>query len=373
MAQVDISQSSLEVWYREPKIYIPQASLEAWYLPPPQVTVTQVSLEAWYLPPDTSAFGQITTGALDLRFTTPNQDAPAWSTFRVRTNILYDPEDTYGYVSITISGGALYLHFHRLDGGADLASTKLLDVSQYAYAHDWRIYWHNNFISVYIDKEWVYTMMAEEITYPDSPIVDFYCDQSKSITDITLVELHDWRQAVYTEADVNGLSLISSIIQERPIEMYVDSNGKLRFHYNIDPSAISFGGFIRSMDEIKAIRDAGGSDFIVYYKDVVTIVDLDFLEDFGFMTRVLRLSNLDTGADFAAKIISKRTRERQTVNRIRARADYRIEPGDVISISITESGTGRVTSANLFCEAVSIQLRAGEITQVIHARLHEGP
>lgn len=369
--KVRVSQVQGEVWYTETKIQASQVQGEVWYLEDDTaLRASQVLGEVWFTPAPSSELGRNTTGALDLRFTTP---ASSFNTIRIRTNIKHDETDTYSFITVTASSGNWLIDFHRLEEGSSLGSTKTLDVSQSpSHTNDWRFYWHNNYISVYIDDKWVYTFATEELVYPASLSVYIYCDQSVSLTDVKVVELHDWRQAVYTETDVNGLSLVSSIIQERPIEMYVDSDGKLRFHYNIDPTPVSFGSKIRSFDEEKAIRDQGGSDFIVYYKDVTTIVDTDFLEDYGFMTRVLRLSNLDTGADFAAETIAKRTRERQTMYRITCRPDLRVEPGDVITVIFTESGTARSTNVTLFVEQVSLSIRSGEYVQVINARIHEG-
>jgi len=45
-------------------------------------------------------------------------------------------------------------------------------------------------------------------------------------------ELYSWREAIYMEMEASGNSALSSVIQERPVEMFCADDGKLMLTYN---------------------------------------------------------------------------------------------------------------------------------------------
>ncbi len=103
-----------------------------------------------------------------------------------------------------------------------------------------------------------------------------------------------------------------------------------------------------------------GSDAVVYFRDIAFANDLAFADNEGFITRVMKLSGLDTGAKAAATLILEKANERQYRHTLEMRPDIRIEQGDRIDFTYKLMGTETVLNYEMIVEDLSIQVTEGE-------------
>jgi hypothetical protein len=243
-------------------------------------------------------------------------------------------------------------------------------------AHSVRVLFHQNFVTVYADNIWLHTFAypEDDLRWPDDELdMYMYASTSKTVDSVTVVELFDWREAIYVESELSAQSAIGSVIQERPVEIFPTPDGGLSFSYNLKRDTITYTTantkvmFRRHEEKDQGNREAG-SDAIVYYADVDFVTDNSFADDQGFLTRVLKLSTLDTGADRAAQILLEKANEHQYMHSLEIRPDVRIEYGDVLDFTYTLSGTGTSVSRDVIVEGISLTISEGASSMMITAR-----
>jgi molybdopterin-binding protein len=219
--------------------------------------------------------------------------------------------------------------------------------------HHYRILYHDNSISVYVDGRWIYTFAVEELSYPKELAVNLFT--AITITNVRYVELCDWREAVYIDLETDASSALSSIIQERPVEMVPQSDGSVAFWYDKvrDEVQKAINPGQHSLSRPSAL-DASADSIIYATIDVGTVRDSDLAELVGFTTRVHRFSNLNRGAIRASKIIQQRKLEGLEMHEILTRIDPRIETGDIVIASFVASGTERSVTVRFIAESVSL-------------------
>ena len=241
-------------------------------------------------------------------------------------------------------------------------------------AHDIRVLFHSEFCSVYVDDVWRATFAYDLIVWPtDQVTLMLSADSSHTVTDLCVVELFDWREAIYVESEMSAQSAIGSIIQERPIESGPEVNGSLSFSFNIVRDTITYTNAItkrilRSHQETDRTSGDAGSDAIVYYADVRFVENQDFADEEGFLTRVFKLSSLDTGADVAARILLEKAFEKQHIHSYTMRPDPRIEMGDQMVIPYLLPGTSTQISKTIIVETISLGMQEGRYEMTITGR-----
>jgi hypothetical protein len=201
-----------------------------------------------------------------------------------------------------------------------------------------------------------------------------YASTSKTIPAVRVVELFDWREAIYVESEMSAQSALGSVIQERPIEIFPTVSGGLSFSYNLKKDVVDYTTpaitkrtFRQHERAIQNNRDAG-SDAIVYFADVTFVNDLDFADSDGFLTRVLKLSSLDTGAKRAGQILLEKANERQYAHTLIIRPDARIEYGDIIDFVYILPGTLTEIAYQVIVEANSFQIAEGQSQMSLFGR-----
>ena len=262
---------------------------------------------------------------------------------------------THNIVSIDHQGSGEFLVslIACTSEGGTRTTTETKPFSTSANSHGFRILYHDNFISVYMDKAWVVTFANEELTYPDTLSVEL--NSSVTITNVVYVELCDWREAVYIDLETDAQSALSSMIQERPVEVIPQSNGTVALYYdkNREEIAVPISPHSYRIRRPSALDAA--SDAIIYgILDVGTVRNLDLAEQVGFCTKVHRFSNLNRGAIRASKIIQQRKLESLETHEVTMRIDPSIEIGDIVNASFTSAGSGRSVTARFIAEDISI-------------------
>ena len=224
-------------------------------------------------------------------------------------------------------------------------------------AQKYRFLFHEDTLSFYQNNRWVWSIVFDELIYTQTTYLSLklYALVLLEFTNIYIRDLHDWREAIYIDLETDGFSALSSIIQERPVEIEPTSDGSLRFYYDrerdvvIHPLAPIYHKHRRSLPQDAA------SDAIIYgAKEVVTIQNHDFSEALGFSTRLIRVPNLTVGGIEAGQRMLERTYQNRNRHEIGIRPDIRIEIGDILNIFYTASGTGRVVSFSVIVETVDL-------------------
>lgn len=224
-----------------------------------------------------------------------------------------------------------------------------------------RILLHDNFATLYCNDRWIYTFSFASVVYPETLTLEFVTSGYAGVTAFTatnlrVTELSDWREAIYIDLESDGKSAISNVIQERPVEAYCKPDGKIDYWYDKERDVVGNIGF-RSHRWGSSMPRDGASDAIVQgVKDVRSLQYPEYAKRFGFATKVLRLSNLNSGTLRAGRVILRRMVEGAVKHQLQTRPDARIEPGDEITVSYTASATGRVVLESVIVESVDFSI-----------------
>lgn len=319
-------------------------------------------------------------GGFDVQFTLPSLSTSQWIAVYASNLYLLNPDNETQKEAIDFgfrnNAGTLEVYAYPKTGYNDPVyfSTTINPAS----AHSVRLLFHEEFCSIYADGTWVMTFAFREnlIEFPPNDeqlYIYAYASTSKSITDVKIVELFDWREAIYVESEMSAQSALGSVIQERPVEVAPLPNGGLQFSYNIVRDTITYTDaqtkriFSKHQREDGTSPDAG-SDAMVYYSDITFAECTKFAEEDGFLTRVFKLSGLDTGAGTAARIILEKAFERQYIHNITMRPDPRIEIGDKVTFTYTVPGTGTVINYTMIVEQITIGIEEGAYAMNITGR-----
>lgn len=321
-------------------------------------------------------------GGFDLYFKMP-QISDGHSVIVYGDNIFIndaDGEETANKLEISIkrSGGVLQVE-SLPTGGTDMDDMTInTDVAQ-AGSHDVRILFHGEFCSVYLDRASVATFAYGEdaLTWPDTA-VDLYmkCSATYTIEEILVNELFDWREAIYVESELTAASALGSVIQERPIEMAPTSLGGLSFSYNIVRDTLTYSNAqtkntFRAHNRVDRTVGDAGSDAIVYFADIDFVSHQAFADEEGFLTRVFKLTTLDTGANTAAQILLDKAYAGQFQHNITMRPDPRVEIGDRMEIHYLVPGTATQRDYALIVESISIGMDEGRYMMSVSGREDE--
>jgi hypothetical protein len=317
-------------------------------------------------------------GGYDVRFSTPAITSGQYIAIYA-SNVYIGTEDSTEAIDIRFgnSSGTLKITAYPKSAIADKKTYICTSAISPTVTHDIRVYAHEEFISVYIDGVWVTTFAWSDDTihWPKLDPVQLYVYTSGSytITDIEVIELFDWREAIYFESEMSAQSAIASVIQERPVEIIPRSDGGLSFTYHLVRDTITYNSTI-SKNIIKrhsykeVFNMDAGSDAIVHYLDIAFVSDPDFAASDGFYTKVLKLSGLDTGAKGAAQLLLEKANENQFQHTLHQRPDIRIEPGDIIDITYVLTGTGTNVNHTLIVNDVGLRIREGVSEMSIQGR-----
>ena len=156
--------------------------------------------------------------------------------FEIRTNVKIKPDnydeaidsDTGTKLVITSLGSGSYK--------AAILSTPS-NIQMYAMLYTsgttrqkYRLLYHEKNISLYQNGRWITTLATDDLIYDQTTYIDISAYTASSIIfeNVRFRELSDWREAIYIDLETDGQSALSSVIQERPIEIYAQPDGILQ-------------------------------------------------------------------------------------------------------------------------------------------------
>lgn len=315
-------------------------------------------------------------GGYDIRFILPTLTGGSWLALYA-SNLYIGDENSTEPIEVGFKGVGdnIQVYWKPKDGtyGDGLAITS---ACKNYLVHNVRVLFHAEFISFYIDDISIatFSLIKDDLHWPETQLAVYaYASASKMMLDVNISELFDWREAIYVESEMSASSAIGSVIQERPVEVNPTTGGGLSFSYRSKRDTIAYTNdeshriLQRHFSHDSTTQDAG-SDAVVYYAEVGFVSDDTFADNEGFLTRVLKLSTLDTGAVNAARILLEKANERQYTHDLSMRPDIRIETGDRIELHYLLSGTATQKDHNMIVEDYSIGIREGELLMQISAR-----
>lgn len=314
---------------------------------------------------------ELLPGGFDIRFTIPVLSS-GHNIELYASNLFLNETET---ISLKIANSSGTLQIVSDPSGATASETIETNFSVYK-THKVKVYFHGEFLSVYIDDRMVvaFAYGEDNLTWPaDQVTLYMKASSNYTITDVLVTELFDWREAIYVESELSASSAISSVIQERPIEIFSNQYGGLSFSYNMEKDTISYivpisKKILYSHHITDSISKNAGSDAIVYFSDIAFVSDPIFAKDEGFLTRVLKMASLETGAASAAIMVLKRTREAQKTHNLVLRPDVRLMPGDRLEFDYLMPDTDEMKEYAVIIESITIEVLEGKYRMALTGR-----
>lgn len=239
---------------------------------------------------------------------------------------------------------------------------------------DLRIFIHNNCVSIWANGRWCYSYALQFVWYPDDSIITAFLSVhgvgGMTITNINKHELGNWREAVFVDYESNSESVIQSVIQQRPIEILPNVDNEIIFTYHSKKDTM-VPEHVISFEEDEVTPSDVSSDGLVYAIDIGISLYEEAAKDVGFITRLYRLSELDSGIVHAAKILQQKALERRHPATIQMRLDPRIEFTDVLDLDLVVTGTKTIISRDIIVEGLSISIENGRYDLTASGRRDE--
>lgn len=264
--------------------------------------------------------------------------------------------DRYVQVETTLAGATI----DRSDFSTFDSDVEVFDV---------RVFFYNEFLSIEINGFWVYSYGFSAIEYPvGRPSIELRALLDDiEVSEVRRVELSDGREAVFVDYEASTENAIQSIIQQRPVSIFPSVGRSVIFTYSATKDVVGAVFVQRFVDAVSDSMQIA-SDALIYFSDVGISLDEDILKDVGFVTRLYRLSELDTGADRAAETLQRRALEKRHNVTVIQRFDPRVEPMDILHINLIAKGTNRTIDRQIIVENTSVSLRDGDYSMSIGGR-----
>jgi len=324
----------------------------------------------------------VTNGGFDIYFDlTPSAatalvistNITARSSFSESNDVL---EEIYIYISKDVGvgdqSGKQYIYTRTKLGSTFVNNQKYLIGNDSTIVYKIRVFLYDYYISVYCNGMWVYSYVFADINYPSPVTISLGRSGGDTLVveNIKRTELKDRREAIFVDYESNTESAIQSIIQQRPIEITHSSNRELEFTYSATRDAVD-AVYVKSIAESTGDNSQLSSDGIVYSADVGISIDEETAKSVGIVTRMYRLSELDSGALEAAAIYQKRARQRRKMFTVNARFDPRLETRDIYNVNLFSTGTQRHIIESIIVEDVQVKLENGLYRMSVTGRNNE--
>jgi hypothetical protein len=306
-------------------------------------------------------------GGYDVVFTAPDLSSGQWIRVSSKAGItatdVASPLSAKTIVQVGYLGGKYYLSV--LDKSAITVDT--YTSQDLAHLGAVRIVFHNEFITVYVQDYWIHTFWFDSIYHPEEQEVKMSASGSLAITNVRLKELADWREAIFVDMETSSQNAISSVILQRPIDIRSGHDGEMIFEYD-PPRSTETVKFVRQYTTSESETGAGCSDAVVYFTNAAVVIDDDYAEQVGFVTRMYRFPDLDNGAIRAARIAQKRARQSRKMHTATCRFHPRLEVGDIASIAFPATSTSRPIVSSFIVESIDFNMENGVQSMKISGR-----
>ena len=305
----------------------------------------------------TSVVNTSLNGGYDLSF-----DLPVLSTgefVAIQSNVSINESDLVGSI-IKLSKTDDGMCAEAITAGGITIDRTQLDWGQPYCA---RITFHDCFCTIQLDDQWFWTFGFAFIQYPvdadiktraGSIILSMFGTEGKTVTNIEITELYDWREAIWIDMETTSMNAISSVVQERPVEIIGKSTGEIVFYYtpDLDSTVVQDVEFVRD-DELDDEDNSGlASDAIVYYLWQTVTNSRVVAQEYGFITRVFRMPNLTSGAKKATQVAIRKAYQSTKRHSSILRFYPQVEVGDVVGLKYDLPGTGESIRKEVIVESL---------------------
>lgn len=242
-----------------------------------------------------------------------------------------------------------------------------------AGTHIIRIVSYKNVTSIYNNGFWEHTFFhyPEITTKADfATIASSGWSGNPAITNVTITELSKFRAGIFAELGNVSRSVISNAIGDRKIFMAPRSDGSVRVSvfnngmnlHQTSPVSVS-QNIVRKHRISRQFSPEMFSDLVIYAEDVFVGYNSYGESEVGLSVSSSNVGGIETDEIInyfhCMKVIAKGELEKHNVT---LRPDLRLEPGDVITISYTLTGTGTVyNSPEILIDGISIESRANRM------------
>lgn len=268
--------------------------------------------------------------------------------------------------------------YGNVDGGISVLSgvhsgETAIDEQEYSFggmtpgAVSARLFLFNDYFAVTFNGVSVYTISFAEIEYAADYVTAGVESTHTISANVLRRELYDGREAIYGDYESNGASMISSVIQSRPVEIYPWTDDAII-------ATMSFVGdtitpkFIKGITISEKPSQILASDSIVYFENVLVFISRKVLEAYGFITRMLRLSELSTNIAVTTSVIQERAMSESKPISVQCRFDPSVTYCDVASVYMQIPGNSTVIQRKFFITDISVNISLGIFSQSLSGR-----
>ena len=232
-----------------------------------------------------------------------------------------------------------------------------------------RTFIYDENIAVYVNDVCVYTYTLGAVSYPEPVAASIQVTGGVeiAISNIVRTELQDQREAIYVDYEANTENAIQSIVQQRPVEINAGVGRELEFTYLATGDTLA-AHHVKSYSNTLEDNVQISSDGIVYYADVGVSISQNTAEEVGLITRMYRLSELDSGAIKAASVYQEKALQRRNMGNFSGRFDPRLEIRDIYAIDLIATGTQRNILRSIIVEDIQMRLEDGAYKMSITGR-----
>ena len=274
-----------------------------------------------------------------------------------------DDADRVGYIQIYKY--ADYYEVSVLDSNLDQVVAYRCDIPGTYLTIDITV--HGKFISFYCNDMWYKTFWLSYVQHREIPTVSVLGSTGVVLYDILYPELNDWRDAIYIDLEQSGMNGIQSVILTKPIDVWSRYNGNICFAWE-PPHEVIEPFYVREYGRSLQKDNKASSDGIVYFTDVAVVIDTEYIDEYGFATRLIRLPDLDEGIQAGAKLQQK-SRKNMKQRSGTFRFDPRIEYEDAAQIRQTIDSVDLEVDETFIVQGISINISPSKNQMKLKGRL----
>jgi hypothetical protein len=218
-----------------------------------------------------------------------------------------------------------------------------------------RIIVHNEFITVMFNSRWVRTFALAYVWHPYEIDLHMKASTNITVTEIVRSELDDWREVIAVDVETTGSNAVDAVIGRKPISMWARYDGTVCFAYDPIRETVEIehvSSVIKTMEE----NDGLCSDAMIYSERVAVALEEEVLEDYGFITRLLRYADLEFGAIVAGKHAMEIAKQAVHYHEIRGRFKPEAEINDILFYDAVMGDDWSHVSGYFIAETMSVNI-----------------
>lgn len=196
---------------------------------------------------------------------------------------------------------------------------------------------HDDAISVFMDDAWLYTFFPIYVHYEVEPSITVMSGAGLTIIDGLAPELFDCRESLEIDLQSSLMNAASSVLGQKPIKVWSNYAGVACYAYE-PPAGTAQVYRATSFERTRSLPSGAASDALVLHQRLAALADLEALEEFGLLTRLVRAPELGAGAMRVGLQLLKDSRQEAEKYMLSGPIDPRIEMYDQVQAWIMTPG-----------------------------------